>query len=55
LGAKVVCGYDDSAGGRKKFRNVFIAAVLASMLDRAVESIIINQVSEEWARGQAGV
>jgi hypothetical protein len=48
-----------ATGRSSDFRDVFIAAVL----DRAVGSIIINQVSgavgekerEEWARGWAGV
>jgi hypothetical protein len=35
LGVEVICRYDDSAGGRKSFQDVFIAAAL----ERAVGSI----------------
>jgi pseudouridine-5'-monophosphatase len=53
LGAKVICRYDDSAGGRKPFQDVFIAAAL----ERAVGSIdeksevVGEEEREERARG----
>jgi hypothetical protein len=55
VGAKVICRYDDSAGGKKLFQDVFIAAAL----ERAVGSIdeksevvgVGEKEREERARG----
>jgi hypothetical protein len=54
LGPEVICRYDDSAGGRNLFQDVFIVAAL----ERAVGSIyeeseaVREKEREKWARGR---